>query len=100
MRIISFLELLFACDKDDRSLSFERIAQHCNVGKDDVELLVMKAMSLQLVRGIIDEVDEVAHINWILPRYLNAGHLNIMVSKLKEWEGKMEDIVRICQNSS
>jgi hypothetical protein len=39
----------------------------------------MKAMSLKLVRGLIDEVDEVVHIDWILPRYLNVSHMAIMV---------------------
>lgn len=29
VRIINFLELLFEVDKDDRSLKFDRIAQHC-----------------------------------------------------------------------
>ena len=78
VRIIAFLELLFAVDKDDRSLSFERISQHCVIEKGDVELLVMKAMSLELVKGLIDEVDQVVHITWILPRYLSMNHLQIM----------------------
>lgn len=50
--------------------------------KSDVELLLMKAMSLQLVKGVIDEVEEKVHVNWILPRFLNRGHLEIMVDKL------------------
>ena len=54
VRIISFLELLFAVNKDDRSLTFDRIAAHCQIEKIDVELLVMKAMSLELVKGTID----------------------------------------------
>lgn len=49
MRIIAFLELLFAVNKDDRSLTFERIAGVCLIDKTDVEFLVMKAMSLHLV---------------------------------------------------
>jgi 26S proteasome regulatory subunit N9 len=44
-----------------------------------VEFLIMKAMSLKLVRGMIDEVDEVVHIDWILPRFLNNTHMEIMV---------------------
>jgi 26S proteasome regulatory subunit N9 len=68
--------------------------------KDEVEMLVMKAMSLHLVRGIIDEVDEVAHINWILPRYLSTNHLSIMSDKLKGWESKMEDVIRTVENYS
>lgn len=57
VRIIAFLELLFQCNKDERSLSFKQIADHCKVEQSDVELLVMKAMSLQLVKGTIDEVN-------------------------------------------
>ena len=49
------------------------------IDKDDVEMLVMKAMSLKLVRGTVDEVEEVTHIDWIMPRYLNLNHLSIMV---------------------
>ena len=82
VRIISFLELLFTVDKDDRSLKFDRIASHCRVEKNDVELLLMKAMSLQLIKGNIDEVEEVIHVDWMLPRYLSRGHIEIMARKL------------------
>mgnify|MGYP000861513534 CR=1 FL=1 len=57
VRILAFLELLFNCKKDERCLSFNTIAEHCLVQPNEVEMLVMKAMSLELVRGSIDEVD-------------------------------------------
>ena len=50
----------------------------------------MKAMSLQLIKGNIDEVEEVVHVDWMLPRYLSKTHLEIMTRKLQVWEGKME----------
>lgn len=94
MRIIAFLELLFEVDKDDRSLRFDRIAQYCIIEKPDVELLLMKAMSLELIKGTIDEVDEVVHVNWILPRYLSKNHLEIMARKLQDWENKMQNVIK------
>ena len=94
VRIIAFLELLFEVEKDERSLRFDRIAQHCQLQKSDVELMVMKAMSLELVKGSIDEVEELVHINWILPRYLSRNHLEIMVRKLEAWETKMDQIIK------
>jgi 26S proteasome regulatory subunit N9 len=100
VRIIAFLELLFAVDKDDRSLKFDRIAHHCQVDKNDVELLLMKAMSLQLIKGHIDEVEEVIHVDWMLPRYLSRGHIEIMVRKLHEWENKMEQVIRLVEGQS
>lgn len=54
----------------------------------------MKAMSLELVKGNIDEVDELVHINWILPRYLSRNHLEIMVRKLDTWETKMDEVIK------
>ena len=57
VRIIAFLEMIFECGKDERSLSFKRISEVCQIEQADVELLVMKAMSLELIRGTIDEVE-------------------------------------------
>lgn len=94
VKIIAFLELLFEVDKDERSLKFDRIASHCHIQHNEVELLVMKAMSLELVKGSIDEVDELVHINWILPRYLSKNHIEIMVRKLRAWEEKMEEVIK------
>jgi len=75
VRIIAFLEMIFECDKDERSIAFTQIANVCKVELVDVELLIMKAMSLNLIKGTIDEVEQVVHVNWCLPRYLNKGHL-------------------------
>ena len=51
MRIIAFLEYVFQLGKDDRSISFRDVANVCNIESVDVEFLVMKAMSLELVKG-------------------------------------------------
>lgn len=58
VRIIAFLELLFSCGQHEMQISFSRIAEACQVSHDDVELLVMKAQSLDLIRGSIDQVAE------------------------------------------
>ena len=63
VRIIAFLEMIFALDKDERSIKFQTISQVCQVECEDVELLVMKAMSLQLIKGTIDEVNQVVHVD-------------------------------------
>ena len=35
-------------------------------------MLVMRALSLGLVKGTIDEVDESVHMTWVQPRVLNT----------------------------
>lgn len=95
VRIIAFLEMIFESGKDERSINFQRIAEVCSIELGDVELLIMKAMSLELIKGTIDEVDQVVHVDWIKPRYLNKGHLKIMVNKMNDWQQKLEHTVRL-----
>ena len=70
------------------------------VDEDAVEMLVMKAMSLELVRGAIDEVDQKVAIEWIMPRYLSSEHLKILVERIGEWEQKVDNVVRLVEDGS
>jgi 26S proteasome regulatory subunit N9 len=64
VRIIAFLELVFQLGKDEISIPFTRISDVCQIELCDVELMMMKAMSFGLIRGTIDEVDKVVHVEW------------------------------------
>jgi len=63
-------------------------------------MLVMKAMSLSIVRGSIDEAKQTVEISWIRPRYLNKEHLQVLVGKMKEWETKMEQVIGMVENQA
>ena len=64
VRIIAFLELVFQLGKDERSIPFARISDVGQIEICDVELMMMKAMSFGLIKGTIDEVDKVVHVEW------------------------------------
>ena len=100
VRIIAFLELLFACSSDEMQVPFARIAATCNIEKDDVELLVMKAQSLELIRGSIDQVSQTVQVDWVMPRYLQKEHLRLLAGRLDEWGQKMENVIRLVENGS
>ena len=42
-----------------------------------VELLVMKALSLGLVKGFIDEIDQKVSLTWVQPRVLDLQQVSI-----------------------
>lgn len=100
MRIVALLELIFKADKDQRSLSFQFIAASCLVEEQDVEYLVMKAMALNLIRGMIDQVNAIVHIDWIKPRYLSKAHMEIMSKRLANWAAVTEQVVRQVEDQS
>lgn len=41
-----------------------------------VEMLVMKALSLGLVKGSIDEIDQKVHMTWVQPRVLDLQQVS------------------------
>lgn len=44
-----------------------------------VEMLVMKALSLGLVKGSIDEIDQKVHMTWVQPRVLDLQQVSLDV---------------------
>lgn len=100
VKIIAFLEMVFLCGKDERNISFAQIAESCLIDVGDVEFLVMKAMSLELVRGHIDQVAETVQVDWILPRYLNKDHLQVLTNRMREWEHKMEGVIMMLETKA
>jgi 26S proteasome regulatory subunit N9 len=53
---MAFLDLLFSLNKNERNVTFEGISTRADLPINEVELLVMRAMSLGLLRGQIDQV--------------------------------------------
>eukprot|EP00657_Telonema_sp_P-1_P011645 TRINITY_DN6981_c0_g1_i1.p1 TRINITY_DN6981_c0_g1~~TRINITY_DN6981_c0_g1_i1.p1 ORF type:complete len:137 (+),score=85.71 TRINITY_DN6981_c0_g1_i1:51-461(+) len=54
--IAAVLELIFHKKADERLISFEELAEMAVIPVNEVELLLMKAMSLGLIKGRINEV--------------------------------------------
>jgi 26S proteasome regulatory subunit N9 len=100
IRILAFLDLIFHRDKGDRNLDFQLIADTTKMGVEEIEFLVMKAMSLGLVKGVIDQVDQIVRISWVKPRLLAKDKLKIMSEKLARWDQQIKDTLTLLTNGS
>lgn len=76
----------------DRAMTFDTIAAETKVRNDEIEHLVMKALSLGLLRGTIDQVDGVAHINWVQPKVLDMKQIESMRQRLLEWDSSVNQL--------
>lgn len=85
IRILAFLDLIFKREKSDSILTFVDVAWITQIEVEDVELLLMKSMSLGLIKGIIDQVDQTLRIIWVKPRMLSKQKIEIMKDKLSKW---------------
>lgn len=85
-------EMVFRRPPHDRSLAFTAIASETKVQPDEIEHLVMKALSLGLLRGSIDQVAGVAQIHWVQPKVLDMKQIDGMRNRLKDWDAGVNQL--------
>ncbi len=73
-------------------MTFATISEETKVQLDEIEHLIMKALSLGLLRGSIDQVDEIARISWVQPKVLDRTGIEGMKTRLTEWSGGVEKL--------
>jgi 26S proteasome regulatory subunit N9 len=85
-------ETVFRRPPHDRAMTFSEIATETKVQPKEIEHLIMKALSLGLVRGQIDQVAEIARINWVQPKVLDMKQIESMRARLKEWDASVNQL--------
>jgi len=88
--LAALTQLVFSRAPQDRSMTFSTISHETKVQQDEIEHLIMKALSLGLLRGSIDQVAEVARISWVQPKVLDREGIEGMRGRLGEWSGGVE----------
>ncbi|XP_077999881.1 26S proteasome non-ATPase regulatory subunit 13-like [Glandiceps talaboti] len=83
--LLCLMEMTFTRPANHRNLSFDEIAKEARLPVNEVEHLVMKALSLGLVKGSIDEVDKKVHMTWVQPRVLDLQQIASMQQRLEHW---------------
>jgi len=91
INILALMELIFqqSATESGRRIAFEDIAKATGVKPDDVETLVIHSMALGLIRGSIDQVEQIFDVQWVQPRVLDNTQIQTMIDMLDEWNGKI-----------
>ena len=53
-----------------------------------VEWVLMRAMSLGLIRGVMDQVDGSVEVSWVQPRVLDQTQIEMLSSQLSQWSDR------------
>ncbi|XP_071134795.1 26S proteasome non-ATPase regulatory subunit 13-like [Mytilus edulis] len=83
--LLCLMEMTFKRPANDRQLTFKDISAETKLPVNEVELLVMKALSLGLVKGFIDEIDQKVSLTWVQPRVLDLQQVSTMQKRLEQW---------------
>ncbi|KAI9684052.1 MAG: 26S proteasome regulatory subunit [Bathelium mastoideum] len=92
LSLAALTEAAFRRPPHDRAMGFDVVAASTNVREDEIEHLVMKALSLGLLRGTIDQVARVARINWVQPKVLDMSQVEGMRARLKDWDASVNQL--------
>lgn len=90
--LAALTETVFRRPPHDRSMTFTTIQSETKVRMDQIEHLMMKALSLGLIRGTIDQVAQVANINWVQPKVLDMNQVASMRARLQEWDSGVNQL--------
>lgn len=96
--LTALIEAIFKRPTSNRTLTFEVIAKETHLVSDEVEHLVMKALSLGLLKGFIDEVAETVTITWLQPRVMNRENIESMRQRLVQWDNEVSGLSSWMEN--
>jgi len=82
--LMTLVELVFS--KSIRTITFEEVSKATFLNIDEVEHLVMRALSLGLLKGSIDQINQTISINWVQPRIINQEQIENMKQRLVSWD--------------
>jgi 26S proteasome regulatory subunit N9 len=57
----------------------------------------MKALSLGLIKGSLDQVEQVVHVDWVQPRVLNRSQIGGLRNHLNVWSERVGKLVQDMQ---
>ena len=90
--ILSLLQIIFKLPADHREISLSDIAAKTKLTIDGVEYLLMKALSVHLIEGIIDQVESKVVVTWVQPRVLLRSQIAELSGRLEDWIEKVSAV--------
>jgi 26S proteasome regulatory subunit N9 len=95
--LMSLAQFLFTQVKTDRRVSFAAIAAATKVAGDQIEFLLIRAISVGIIRGSIDQVEGFISVSWIQPRLLDGQQIGELLRAVETWNDKVGDTLQMVQ---
>lgn len=89
LTLLALVNLVFEKSSNERTLSFQEISDRIHTPLDQVELVIMRAFSVHLIEGIMDQVGQTVTISWVMPRVLDTSQLADLATRFGTWAGQV-----------
>jgi 26S proteasome regulatory subunit N9 len=89
IRLLALVRLAFYRPATERVIPFSDISKVSDVDVEKVEGLIMRGMSLELMKGTIDGVAGTVTVTYVKPRILDKSEIDAMRERVTTWHGKI-----------
>jgi 26S proteasome regulatory subunit N9 len=87
--LLALVNMIFERPSSERTLTFEDIGKRTKMPIEKVELIIMRALSLGLIKGSMDQVDQTVDVTWVMPRVLDGENMRQLANRFGEWAVKV-----------
>lgn len=96
--LMSLAQFLFTQVKNDRRVAFAAISEATKVPINQIEFLLIRAISVGIIRGVIDQVEGFISISWIQPRLLDNEQIGELLKAVELWNEKVGSTLKMVQD--
>ena len=88
--LLCLVEYLFSLPPENRSVPLDEIAARAKLSsREEAEVVIMKAMAQGMLKGLINQVAGVVHVEWVQPRVLTHDQVRDLATRLEHWSKKL-----------
>jgi 26S proteasome regulatory subunit N9 len=89
MTLLALVQMVFERPSSERTLTLADISVRLDVPLEQVEWVIMRAFSVKLMEGTVDQVDGTVHVTWVMPRVLDKSQLQELATRFGDWATKV-----------
>ena len=86
--LLALVHMVFERESGSKTISFEQVAERVQIQMEQVELFLIRALSLELIKGTMDQVDGTVDVTWVMPRVLDDANVKELAGRFKNWIDK------------
>jgi len=98
--LAALVELAARRAATDRAIAFADVAREARVPVERVEALVLRALSLGLLKGRIDELERTVDVTFVRPRVLDRAQVAALKERVDAWRGKAATALNYLEEAS
>jgi 26S proteasome regulatory subunit N9 len=98
--LAALVELAARRAATDRAIAFADVAREARVPVERVEALVLRALSLGLLKGRIDELERTVDVTFVRPRVLDRAQVAALKERVDAWRGKASTALNYLEEAS